>query len=301
MANEQVVPAIVDKGPLVPADATGTKVVTAPAADAKSVEEARTYTQEEVDRITGKVRKNAEHRTWKESEAYYKGRLDAAAPRQAPEAPKPEPADVEPVRENYDDYEKYADARAAYIARKETKAEQERADSKKTAQERAEKSAKRDADFQKRARDKYPDIDTRMDSIADLLMLPEVWEAISDSSVGHDIMIHFADSPSDYERIAALPMAAQIREIGKLEARFESAATPKPEPNTQDAAPATPAAEQAAPAAARPAAQPAPATRAPAPIVPIKGGSAPSVNVIKDGMPYEEFVRVRNRQLGRTK
>jgi hypothetical protein len=279
MAEAVAAPAEVAK-PAIP-------VGTPPAATETAPEAPRVYSQAEVDEITKKVRKNTEYRTKKEQEAYWRGRTEA--PRQAPEAPKPPPEDKEPARDDFADYTDYAAKHAAWVARTETAAQFEKRDKEAAARAKAEAQAKRNQEFQAKAKAKYADFEERLASIGDMPMHAEVYEAIADSSVGHDILIHFADSPSDYERIAGLPPSAQIREIGKLEARFEAAATKSDEPKTPEASAAVPS----APAA--------PVSRAPAPITPLKGGGTPPTNVIKDGMSFDEFRRVRNRQLGRVK
>lgn len=290
-------PAVVEK-PTAPAVTTE-----APKTETPAPEAPRVYTQAEVDEITKKVRKNTEYRTKKEQEAYWRGRTEAAQPKPQPAAPEKPKEEAEPKRDAFESYEEYADARAAFVARREaTKAQEEREKAQKE-RESAEKTAKRNAEFQKRSKEKYPDFEERIGELWERPMLPEMYEAIADSSVGHDILIHFSENIPDYERIAALSPSAQIREIGRLEARFESAAsTATPPAEAGSAAPAAPAASAAPSSAPAASATSAPqVTRAPAPITPLKGGAAPAANTIRDNMPYAEFKKVRDRQLGRVK
>lgn len=191
----------------------------------------RVYTQAEMDRIVEKAKKNERYRTRKETEAFYQGRESVRAPAEkpAPEA-KPEAkvdAPQPPKREDFSDYEQWHEAKSAFVAEQAVarlKAQDEK--------ERAEKKAEHDLNekrraFQAKAREKYGDIETRLESISEISLPEEALSEISDSEVGPDILVYLADNPKECERIAALTPSAARREIVKLEARLESQAAPE--------------------------------------------------------------------------
>lgn len=190
----------------------------------------RTYTQEEMDRITAKVKKNERQRTRKEVEAYYHGRDSVA--------PKPEPVktqtDDAPSRNSFDTYEEYLEAKAAHIGQKVAKEELSRVESERNNRSVAEVQAKALADFQAKLRDKFPDIGERLESIGHIELPDGVAPAIAESEFGPEILNHFAGNIKDAERISSLSPSAALREIGRLEARFEAAKPAKATPDTPD-------------------------------------------------------------------
>jgi hypothetical protein len=221
LAQEPVVTA-----PEAPAvEATTPPVEGKPARDPSTV-----YSQAEMDRIVEKAKKNAAYRTRKEIEAYYQGRESASAPKQEQKAPEAPKAAEPPKREQFNDYEQFVEAKATFAAeqaveRREAKAQQER-----EATEAKQKEAEAVKSFQSKAREKYPDIDTRLSAIGEIELVPEVQSEITKSPIGPDILIWLADNPKECERIAALSPSAGQREIVKLEARLEgtTAAPEKP-------------------------------------------------------------------------
>src|SRR5688572_17188152 len=107
--------------------------------------ETRTYTQEDLDRITAKVKKNERYRTRKEVEAYYQGR-ESAAPK--PEVAKPQPEDKPPTREQFDSYESFLDAKAEYTGRKAAKEERAKGEAELKERQAQESAAERIKTFQ---------------------------------------------------------------------------------------------------------------------------------------------------------
>lgn len=252
MANEEVV-ATPEVTPIVPAVPPEVPPV---AADVKV--ETKTYTQEDLDRIVNKVKKNARYQTKKEIEAYYQGRDSRPEPKEAPASSR----EVKPPeRANFDSYEEFLEAKAAFsgshAAEERIKArEQESADKRTT-----ETRNKTLTEFQKKVSEKYPDIEERLENIADIVIHAGALEAIADSDVGPDILNHLADNPKECERIASLSPIAAIREIGRIEAKLEA----KPEPKKT-------------------------ASKAPAPITP-GGGGSPSDDTPKDTDTIDEWMR----------
>jgi len=194
-----------------------------PAGDATTTEP-RVYSQEDLDRITAKVKKNERYRTRKEIEAYYQGRESIAAPAKKPEKPAEE---VVPTREQYDNYETFLEAKAEYVARKAGREERAKLEREHADKQATEANQKVMQTFQAKVRAKYPDIEERLEAIGHIEMPSGMGSAIAESDLGSEILNHFAENPKDCERIAALSPSAAIREIGRLEARLEKpAATP---------------------------------------------------------------------------
>jgi hypothetical protein len=175
---------------------------------------------------------------------------------------KPEP-EGEIKLEDFDSTEDYLIAKARVAAREEFRLEQQKAE--------AHKLVKAWEKRQEAARRKYDDFD---DALADVdhIGLPKYTQrAIAESDLSGDVSYYLAKHPDELERISDLSEAAALRAIGRIEAKLESAPAPKQ------------------------------VSKAPPPH---KGltGSKPRASepVIKDGMAPEEFMRVRNIQLGRS-
>lgn len=214
----------------------------------------RTYTQEEMDKIANKIKKNERYRTKKEVEAFYQGRESVAAPPAQPQEPAEEKP---PTREQFDNYESFLEAKADFAGRKAFHAERQRYETETKAQAQAREQAERVQSFQGKVNEKYPDLHERLEPIMNVAMPDGVAAELAASQFGPDILNHFAGDHKDFERFVALSPSAALREIGRLEARFESAA---PATATTEAAPVT--------AAKKP-------SSAPAPIKPVGGNAQP--------------------------
>lgn len=229
----------------------------------------KVYTQEEVDRIAAKIKKNERYRTKREVEAYYQGRMEQATPAAAAAPAAPEPAAQEekpPSRDQYESYEAYLEARAEYEAEQKANAERETA-------------TKRTQSFQSKLLEKYPDIQERAADIAHVVIPGHMVEAMHESDFGTDLLNEFVSNPKELERIAALSPSAALREIGRLEARLESAAG-KPTPSATPAAP-TP-------------------SRAPTPIKAV-GGSTVSTDDEPSHDKPDQWKAWRDRQVAKAK
>lgn len=232
--------------------------------------EPRTYTQEDLDRITAKVKKNERYRTRKEVEAFYQGRESAA--------PKPEPQKTNgeakaPTRDQYDSYEAFLEAKAEFVAEHAAEKRLAKMDTETTERKAKEDRAKVTSEFQERARAKFPDMDERIAEIGEMPMYEGVQTAIAESQFGPEILNELVSKPTELERLSKMTQTAAIREIGKLEARFEAAAPKKPDPT-------------AAPAAEKP-------SQAPEPIKPVgakevKGDVEPSTDKTEAWMAWRQ-------------
>src|SRR3990172_4332258 len=140
------------------------------------VKEPRTYTQEDLDRITAKVKKNARYQTKKEIEAYYQGRDS-----RPPEVTKPNGEDKPPERASFDSYEDFLDAKAAFTGRKAAREERTRSEQEALSNKHAEERQKTFSDFQTKVREKYPDLEERIEAIAEITMSDSVLQAIAES------------------------------------------------------------------------------------------------------------------------
>ena len=75
------------------------------------------------------------------------------------------------------------------------------------------------------AKAEMPDFDEMVQSASDVIIPDHVRDAMMESDVGPKLLYHFAENPELARSIAAMPPIKALREIGKLEAKFE---TPKP-------------------------------------------------------------------------
>lgn len=232
----------------------------------------KTYSQEELDRITAKVKKNAQYRTRKEIEAYYQGR-ESARPAE-PSKPAQIEEEKEPIRDQYDSYELFLDARAEFKGRKAALDAVSKVEREQAAKRATEAQAKTYQSFQAKVREKYPDIEERAESIGEITLPNGVSDAIADSELGPEILNHFVENPKDCERIAALAPSAAIREIGKLEARLEAAIKP---PGDEPVKPAPVVTKQP--------------SSAPAPIKPGGGAASPGNETPSDSDSIAEWMR----------
>lgn len=196
--------------------------------------ETRTYSQDDVDSILKKVRKNERYRTRKEVEAFYKG-LDTGRGTQTPAAKVEE---KEPQRDQFPSYEEYIEARADFRAKKAVSEQSGKMEKEAKERQKQESQAKAATDFQKKTREKFPDIDDLLEDVGDMPIYHGVQEAIMDSALGPDIFRELVSNPKELERLMSLSEAAAIREVGKLEAKLEAKATPpKAEVKTPSKAP----------------------------------------------------------------
>ena len=102
-----------------------------------------------------------------------------------------------------------------------------------------------------------PDFDDIVAS-SDVVVNDDIRDAILESDVGPQILYHLAENDDVAKRIAGLTPKQALREIGKLEARFEVKETkPEPTPITR--------------------------SKAPAPIQPLRGSSSADVPLSSNG------------------
>jgi hypothetical protein len=156
-------------------------------------QQAKTFTQEELDQIIAK-RLAREQRKWEREQRAVS----------APRPPEP-PAQVETV----DDAKAYAEALAEQKAQ-ELLARREQSQVLESYYEREED-----------ARAKYDDFE-QVAYNPKLAVTEVMAQTIQLSDIGPDLIYHLGSNPKEAERIARMPPVLQAKEIGKLEAKLAS-------------------------------------------------------------------------------
>jgi hypothetical protein len=152
----------------------------------------------------------------------------------APQAPK---VDEEPQPSQFNDAFEYAKALAEYTADKRIGEMRKQDAEAKEAQER-QKVIDQWANKVQAAKTSLPDFDDIVAS-SDVVVNDDIRDAILESDVGPQILYHLAENDDVAKRIAGLNPKQALREIGKLEARFETKETKsEPPPITRSKAPA---------------------------------------------------------------
>lgn len=181
----------------------------------------KTFTQEELDEQIGK-RLARERRKWEREQAK----------QQPVQAPQPVQADAEPKKpdistfktvEEYDAaMEQYADQKLAFKEAKKQK-EQQEASLRRAHEEILHTHDER----QDAARDKYADYDEVIGN-PELPITSFMADVILVSETGPEIAYFLGKNPKEAARISKLAPIAQVKEIGKLEAKLLADPPKKP-------------------------------------------------------------------------
>ena len=170
-----------------------------------------------------------------------------------------EAVDQEPQPSQFSDAFEYAKALAEYTADKRI-ADMKREEAAAKEAEERQKVIQTWAKKVESAKATLPDFDDIVAS-SDVVVNDDIRDAILESDVGPQILYHLAENDEVARKIAGLSPKAALREIGKLEARFEAKPEEKPAPVVK--------------------------SKAPAPIQPIRGGkNIPDVPRGSDGVFY---------------
>jgi hypothetical protein len=227
--------------------------------------ESKLFTEEEVNKIVQKRLSKLERKLERQQiEQETRAKVQQEQQVQAP-ADDPEPKESE--FESYSDYLKaLAKHEARAILRAERLAEVEKAarQSQISAQER---EAARQAELIEKGESKFDDFEDVIKADRNEYSRA-AYLSMLESDIGAELLYHLATNPEEGKRIAALPAFAQAKEIGKLEDKLL----------------AKPAKKQ---------------SNAPEPIKPVTSGKASNDTVLSDDLPLDEWVRRRNKQLGR--
>jgi hypothetical protein len=149
--------------------------------------------------------------------------------------------DEEPQPSQFADAFEYAKALAEYTADKRIEAMKQQEAAEKAAQER-QKVIDSWAQRVEQAKSELPDFDDMVAS-SSVVVGDAIRDAILESDVGPKILYHLAENEEMAQKIAGMSERAAMREIGKLEARFEK---------SQKAEDAQPVNRSKAPAPAKP-------------------------------------------------
>lgn len=207
--------------------------------DKRTREGRKASIQQEIDDLTA-----TKHTTKRELEeartelVRLKADLAAAA---APKVETPKPtADPEPTPDGFDTYEKYVKAQARWEARQEAasiraewKKETDAAQAQQLETQRRQSWADRLFAF----KTKTPDFDARFKG--DTPMSTPMRDILMDSPVGPDLLLYLSEHQDDAQRLSTLHPIQVIREMGKLEARLETAVS-GPVPTTPPVSQAKP-------------------------------------------------------------
>lgn len=182
-----------------------------------------------------KQREEARKEAQREREAReaLEARLAALEKQTAPQVPK---VDEEPQPSQFNDAFEYAKALAEYTADKRIEEMKRQEAEAKQAQER-QKVIETWASKVQQAKATLPDFDDIVAS-SDVVVNDDIRDAILESDVGPQILYHLAENEDVAKKIAGLSAKQALREIGKLEARFEAKETPEPKPIVRSKAPA---------------------------------------------------------------
>ena len=205
-----------------------------------------------------KQREEARKEAQQEREARQALEARLAALEKQGQPQKANPVDEKPQPSQFSDAFEYAEALAEYTAdQRIANMKREEAEAKQ-AEERQKVISQWTSKVQA-AKASLPDFDDIVAS-SDVVVNDDIRDAILESDVGPQILYHLAENDEIAKKITGLSPKAALREIGKLEARFEA----KPE------------AEKPAPIVR---------SKAPAPIQPIRGGkNTPDVPLDSNGV-----------------
>ena len=186
-------------------------------------------------------------------------RLAALERQPVPQAPK---VDEEPQPSQFNDAFEYAKALAEYTADKRI-AEMKQDEAKAKAEAERQKVIDQWASKVQKAKADLPDFDDIVAS-SDVVVNDDIRDAILESDVGPQILYHLAENDDVAKKIAGLSAKQALREIGKLEARFEVKETV---PETKNIV----------------------RSKAPAPIKPLRGSSPADVPLSSNGEWHGTF------------
>lgn len=181
------------------------------------------------------------------------------------QAPKQD--DGAPRIEDFSDVQEYAKAVAKHESEKTLKEHEtkQRTQAQQAATQRLVGEWETKAS---RADSKYDDFD----EVVGELKPNAPWAyAVMLADNAEDVAYHLGKNLKEAQRIASLDAVGQIRAIVLLEAKLAAEPIKPKEPS-----------------------------KAPAPINPVSSKKSVEATEIKDGMAYKDFVKVRNKQLGRT-
>lgn len=198
----------------------------------------KVYSQEEVDRIAAKVRKNARREERIAAERDYL--REQQARQQQPEKKDPPKENVEPQRDDFETYEEWQREVTRFEARKASREEREKGEKEakaKTERESQETAARTWHGKIEKAMEKIADFEEVLEDESETLTLVQnapMRAFITESDIGPEIVYELCKNPAEAKRIAALPAYKQAAEIAKIEDKLVAAGKPKEEEKKGD-------------------------------------------------------------------
>lgn len=148
-----------------------------------------------------------------------------------------ETQDEEPKPEQFNDAFEYARALAEYSAEQALK-NRDRAELEKKHQAEHDKLIEVWNDRLEATKKELPDYQDMIES-SDVMVSDQVRDALLESDAGPRILYHLAENPDYAEKLSKMTVISALREIGKLEAKFEKTET-KPVVRSKAPAPINP-------------------------------------------------------------
>lgn len=185
-----------------------------------------------------------------------------------PETAQQAPEVVEPQRDQFETYEEYLDARAAYKAEKALETRMQALERQRAEQAERSRAVEMQRAWSTRlaqAAEKIPDFFDVVGGATSVEMTPAMNQAIVESDAGPQVAYFLAQNPAEAARIAALSPARQAAEIGKLEDKVS---------------------------------KPAKASSAPEPIKPV-GGRSGVADLLSDKLPIDQWAKNFEKQFYR--
>lgn len=178
--------------------------------------EAKTFTQEEVDRIAQKERSKAERKATRE----YQAKLESIAQSQSKPQQSTQASNGEPQLEDFEKVQDYVKA----VARFELNQDKAVAQQRQAEQHAGVVATKVEKIFDDA--EKLGNFDR--DEFARMPVSTSMADTILGSEVPAAIVHYLSSNPDEVERIAEMTPARQAAEIGKLEVKLSNAAKVKP-------------------------------------------------------------------------
>ena len=176
--------------------------------------EAKSFSQEELDRIIQKEKAKAEARAERRALKVYAEKLEAMSNQRPQQQEVQQRNDGKPAMSQFDNVEDYVEAVAEWkLAQRDQGIRQQQVEmTQKQILDKTEKiyaQAEKTDGFDRDAFDELP-------------LTQTVAQAIIDSDVAPQLMAYMSSNPEEAERIAALSPARQAAEIGKLELKVSA-------------------------------------------------------------------------------
>jgi hypothetical protein len=198
------------------------------------------------------------------------------APEDRATTPEEKAVDAKPVEPSEEDFETYSDYNKALIKWNiQNELHQEQAGRRESLARDQAQRAQAELVAAHRARidefkSEHEDFEAVIRGPHGAQLTKPMEDTIVNSELGPALMYHLTQNPEEANRIARLHPMMAVKEMGKLEARLETAPT-------------------------GPVSSADPVTKAPRPIKPVGGGATAST-VPLDDMPYQDYRRIMNKR-----